>query len=133
MPSSSVTAPASAQLGPGASYYASGSWHFIVRDKPNGDVMDEGDNTLIQDADGNIHIANGPTFTRVGTGQAIAYSVSSIEHHQNCDTNLSGQAQLDTKTNTFHAHVSGIEAELNCSQVNFWLTATKDRTRRGPF
>jgi hypothetical protein len=127
--SAGVTAPTSAQIGPGASYNATGSWRLIVWDKPNGTIQDDNDESFVQDADGNLHTADGTgTLTRLGTGQTIAYSVSIIEPHPThpCSTTLSGQAQIHTKDDTFYAHLSGIEAELDCSYVEFWVTGTKN-------
>jgi hypothetical protein len=91
--------------------------------------MDVSDESFIQDADGNIHTADGTgTFTRLGTGQTIAYFVSINEPHPNhpCNTTLSGQAEIHTKDNTLHTHLSGIEAELDCSYIEFWVTGTRN-------
>ena len=128
---SAVAAPTSAHGGPGASYDASGLWHVVVRDapsgNPNGNVLDDEDSiSFTQDADGNLHGEGedaGATLTRRGTGRTIAYTVSVFEDHPDCDTVLSGTAQLDTTANTIQVHLSGIEE--GCESVNFWVTLTR--------
>jgi hypothetical protein len=116
-----------AQAGPGGSYDATGVWHYVVTDKPNGNLLDEGFLQFIQDADGNLKTDDGTgTLTRTGTGRTIHYSVSIIEHHRFCDTNLSGEAELFTMDNTMQVHVAGTDqGDQGCKEVKYWLVLTK--------
>src|SRR5207245_1097003 len=96
---SGVTAPTSAQSGPGASYDASGSWHFRIHltSKDGLDVTQEGDLTVTQDADGNLHVPVGAsefTLLRKGSGPKLAYVMSLFESHPRCDTDVSGPAKI---------------------------------------
>ena len=62
---------------------------------------DEGDSTFTQDADGTIHVGSDNsriTLTRLGPGRGrnIEYKMSLFETHSICNTDLSGNAQIDT-------------------------------------
>lgn len=123
-PSSSI-----AQAGPGASYDASGTYQVDARLKPNGDPFPPDIITLAQDGAGNLHgvIPGGhPTtvdLVRKGSGQTIDYEVNVFEPHTLCNTQLSGQAHLNTKTGVLQGHISGVEQD--CSPADYFITLTK--------
>jgi hypothetical protein len=126
---SGVTAPTSAQLGPAASYDASGSWHFHIHlvSKDGLDNTEELDLTVTQDADGNLHVPVGDTeFTllRKGSGPKLTYVMSLFSSHPSCDTDVSGPAKIDIASNTLEAKLSGIEE--GCIKVDYEITATKN-------
>jgi hypothetical protein len=118
-----------AQAGPGASYDASGTYIVEAGLKRNGEPFSDPDQiTLTQDGAGNLHgvIPGGHptsvTLVRRGSGQTIEYDMSVFEPHTQCNTVLSGQAQLNTKTGVMKAHLSGIEQD--CENVDYFITAT---------
>ena len=57
------------------------------------------------------------------SGQRIDYDMSGFEPHTQCNTVLSGQGRLNTKTGVLKAHLSG--TEQNCQAADFFMTATK--------
>jgi len=123
--SGSMTGTA-AQFGPGASYDAGGVWHVVVLDKPNGDIVPngEGDLNFTQDNAGNLSSSSGIAFTLVSTGTTIFYKVTITGDRTPCDLNLSGTAELHTKENTLFARVNGIGSD--CQVHNYWLTLTRN-------
>jgi len=131
-----VTAPTSAQAAPGASYDASGPWHFsVIFSSISGEELgrDQGVITFTQDVDGNLHATvlddpNDPrptvvTLTRRGLGPKITYRMSIFEPHTDCDVDVSGPAQIDIATNTLTARLTGTEE--GCIRVIYSITATK--------
>jgi hypothetical protein len=142
-PSSALTAPTSlaggtsvslsqssrvAQLGPGASYDATGSWHFVTTDQRTGEVLGVCDAFLTQDSDGNISFTDcgghPVSITRVGSGRTLAYKTSASFAASPCNVNISGTTQVDTTTNTGVTHLSGTDS--HCSQVTFLVTFAKN-------
>ena len=126
-PQAGVVTPAA---GPGASYDANGSWHFVVFDgaSPNASIEGDFDAVFKQDADGNISFVdddgNTITLTRLGTGVIITYKVSFVADTSPCDFELSGILQLDTRTNTGKAHVR-VNGD-DCSHGVQYVTLTKN-------
>jgi hypothetical protein len=117
------------QLGPADGYDAGGVWHVVVLDKPNGDVVPngEGDLTFTQDGAGNLSSPSvGLTLTRVTTTTAmtIAYKVTLVGDRTPCDLNLSGTGELHTTDNTFFARLIGIGSD--CQVHTYWLTFTRN-------
>jgi hypothetical protein len=89
-------------LGPGASYDATGTWHFETT--INGNVEAAFDTYVTQDANGNLHLVDEDgspeTFERVGTGVIIAYRVSGTSPESGCDAvRFSATPLLDTRAN----------------------------------
>jgi len=130
------TALGSANAAPGASYDGSGSWHFRLQitTKDGVDFGDEGDLTLTQDLDGNLHaiILDGPddprptviTLIRRGLGPKLAYQMSTFEPHTLCNEEASGLALIDTATNTLQAKLSG--TLQGCEKANWEINGTKN-------
>jgi hypothetical protein len=105
VPSSALaaSAPASAQLGPGASYDPTGLWHFVTT--INGNLDSTFDSNASQDSDGNLHFVDDEgepiTLERLGTGVIITYSLSVTSAESGCDAvRVRALARLDTRTNT---------------------------------
>jgi len=131
-PSASLVPPSRiATLGPGASYNASGTWHFVVADI-DGTVNETFDTNVTQDANGNLSFLDEDgfpiTLQRVGTGVVIAYRLSFTaegEEGTECDIRFQGTGRLDTRTNTLTANVH--LRELGCSHERLGqvVTATK--------
>ena len=130
----SLTAPSSLEsgathVGPGASYDASGLWRVTVtqRNLTDNQVQTfEFDSVITQDTDGNLRGSDGVTLTRLASGLIVAYKISAFESHPSCNTELSGSAQIDTRTNTLTAHLSGLNNDgQGCFRVQSSITATK--------
>lgn len=117
-PSTLSGGSSTAALGPGASYDASGMWHFVVADV-HGNVDETFDTDVSQDADGNLSFqdsdGNPVTLERLGTGVIITYRLllTGDVEEQECDVRLQGTARLDTRTNTLT--VDFLLRELGCS------------------
>lgn len=100
------------QLGPSASYDATGSWHLVLREGPNGPVIDEFDLFLTQDAAGNLtftgDIDDVWTFStsRSGIGAHDSLRVLHLAHHppELAVRDSHNRATLDTQTNTITVH-----------------------------
>jgi hypothetical protein len=120
--------------GPGASYDATGSWHLVATEGPNGPILTEGDADLTQNSDGTITFGDDTalfTFTPrgPGTGRMIPYDLSAfgpiVLPNSPCETKISGTARLDTQTDTITvAHFSGVEDD--CTNVSGAATLTKN-------
>lgn len=123
------------QAGPGAGYDATGLWDGVLT-LLNGDPFGEGVLALTQDGNGNITGTGVPveedpgtyTFTRISaTGGTIVYRFSITSPDPpgpECARNLSGLAQLHTRTNTIEVHrVAGTIDD--CSNAAFSITLTK--------
>src|SRR5262245_8616023 len=110
---SGVTAATSAQLGPGASYDGSGSWHYIATDRHTGDpIGNPFDVTLTQDSDGNlsgtVQSLVSLSLTRHGNGPKITYSLSAFGATTvPCQVDLRGTLQIDTTSNTGNGSLRG--------------------------
>lgn len=132
---SAVTAPASAPVAP-APYDASGTWHssFVITSMSGEELLSgEGDLTLTQDADGNLHGVNPEEGTQTtllrrgkGLGQTVTYDISSFEPSSSgCPEDLSGTAHIDVSTNTLRARLTGVLEGCQNNQVVLSITATK--------
>jgi hypothetical protein len=103
---SSASSVASSALGPGASYNASGPWHFVFTDV-HGNFDGDFDADVHQDENGNLSFLDNDDFLvkleRLGTGVIITYRNSQIDdqEHGGCAFRVTGTARLDTTTNTF--------------------------------
>jgi hypothetical protein len=123
-PSSLSAGPLAA--GPGASYDASGSWHFVFR-LTDGTFLEEGDSNVIQDAEGNITIEGNADTTltrRPGTGAVLTYDVNTFEGQGACEERYSGVAVVFTRTNTLRANLTGTESD--CARLQIEVTGTKN-------
>lgn len=127
-PSSALTAPTSLAGGtsaslsqssvftpmarPAPSYNATGLWHEVITDLRTGEVLEEVNTVLTQDADGNItHCGECEgelwTFTRLSSSPGrILYTVSIFGEGSPCNLDASGSAQLNTTTNTITGRVA---------------------------
>ena len=131
-PSAASAGSSGAALGPGASYDASGMWHFVVTDV-HGNVEETFDSQVSQDGNGNLSFLDEEgfliTLERLGTGVIIAYRQSSIvppEGGGACDVLIQGTGRLDTRTNTLTANIR--LRELGCSHDHLgpvFVTATR--------
>jgi hypothetical protein len=131
---SAVTPPTSAQGAPTA-YDASGTWHVsVVISSHSGEVLltDEGDNTLTQDADGNLsaNTEDGGQVTMVrrgkGFGAKVTYDISTTEPSSSgCPEDLTGVGQIDVATNTLTARLTGVLEGCQNNTVVMSITATK--------
>ena len=114
----SLTSPSSlsSAIGPGASYDATGMWHFVTTFPGNPD--ESADAYVTQDADGNLSFVDDGeviTLERIGTGVIITYRLSHAgpESGTACDVLAQGTGQLDTRTNTLTVKL--MLRELGCS------------------
>jgi hypothetical protein len=130
-PSRSLQSSEIATLGPGASYDASGMWHFVDADV-HGNDEETFDTIVSQDGNGDLSFVDPEgtpvTLERLGTGVIITYRVSLIGSEGgegDCDIRIQGTARLDTRTNTMTAPIR--LKELGCSngRLGRVVTATK--------
>ena len=142
-PSSLVALPSSSasrsdvltlMAGPGAEYNATGTWHLVISERPNGDGFPLGDVNLTQHSDGTITFSDDTatyTFTPrgSGTGRVIPYDLSAfgpiVLPNSPCETRLSGTALLDTQNDTIRIpRVSGVEDD--CENISVSATLTRN-------
>ena len=120
------------QIGPGASYNATGPWRHVVHDK-QGNVFDGPVVTdLTQAADGTITWCGeceGELWTitpRGGQGKFISYDLS-LTVPGSC-VDVSGTARLDTSKDTITGRLTGgIADEETCSRAHDLLILTLTR------
>ena len=115
--------------GPGASYDASGTWHFVTTDA-EGNVIEDIETTVSQDGQGNISFMNEAdelvTLERVGTGVIILYRLAAVsDEGGDCDVRVQATVRLDTRTNTLTGRLN--LKELGCSndRAGWTVTGTK--------
>jgi hypothetical protein len=128
-PSASSVPPSGipiATLGPGASYDATGPWHFVVADV-HGNVEETFDANFTQDSEGNISFVDDDgnliTLKRLGTGVIITYRLSFTAEATPCDFSIHGTGRLDTRTNTMTLNAA--IRDNDCSHGVLAVTATK--------
>ena len=121
---SSVFAPTAR---PTTSYDATGLWHLVI--KVHGQVVDEVDTDLTQDADGNITYCGECeselftlTRTNVMPGRLL-YNVTYFGEGSPCNASGSGTAQLNTLTNTITGTIT--VQQDDCSRVPASMTLTR--------
>jgi hypothetical protein len=133
---SAVTAPTAAPVAP-PPYDASGTWHnsFVITSMSGEELLSgEGDLTLTQDSDGNLHGVNPEEGTQItmvrrgnGVGQKVTYDISSFEPSSSgCPEVLSGVGQIDVATNTFTARLTGVLEGCQNNKVVLSISATKN-------
>jgi hypothetical protein len=125
-PSASLPAGDIARLGPGASYNATGIWHFVVSNV-HGEVDETFDVDMHQDADGNLSFidddGNLINLTRLGSGVVVTYRLSFISDEEPCDFKVTGTARLDTRSETIT--INAALQDTDCSHSVLVITATK--------
>ena len=128
-PSAMSVGSSGAALGPGASYNASGTWHFVTTDA-DGNVIEDIETTVSQDGQGNISFMNEAdelvTLERVGTGVIILYRLSGVsDEGGDCNVRVQATVRLDTRNNTLTGFLR--LKELGCSndKVGWTVTGTK--------
>ena len=115
--------------GPGASYNASGTWHFVTTDA-EGNVIEDIQTTVSQDGQGNISFMNEAdelvTLERVGTGVIILYRFSDeSDEGGDCDVRVHVTARLDTRTNTLTGLIRFKELGCSNDKAGWTVTGTK--------
>jgi len=135
--SPSLTAPnlasGATDAKPSVSYDASGVWNLTATatNLNTGEEQTfESPVTFTQDPDGTIHASDDITvftMTRKGSAGKLQYAMTVTEDHPDCDTNLSGTAQIDPNTNTLTAKLTGPNSDgQGCFRAQVLITATKN-------
>ena len=128
-PSAMSLASSGAASAPGASYDATGTWHFVTTDA-EGNVIEDIETAVSQDGHGNISFMNDAdeliTLERIGSGVVILYRLAAVsDEGGDCDVRIHATVRLDTRTNTLTGALRLNERGCSNEKAKWTVTGTK--------